>query len=163
MAAYTATIDWTLKPGEDFVAGRYSRGHTVTFDSGITIPASSSPSVVPLPWSVAEAVDPEEMLVAALSNCHMLTFLHKAREAGFVVTAYRDQAEGVMRKTAEGKIAVTRVTMRPEIAFDGRAPDADQLEALHHAAHEDCFIASSVKTEVVVEAPRPTDRPVTAR
>lgn len=157
MAAYTATIDWTLKPGEDFVAGRYSRGHTVTFDGGITIPASSSPSVVPLPWSVAEAVDPEEMLVAALSNCHMLTFLHKAREAGWVVTAYRDQAEGVMRKTAEGKIAVTRVTLRPDIAFDGRAPDADQLEALHHAAHEDCFIASSVKTEVVVEAPRPTD------
>lgn len=156
MAAYTATIDWTLKPGEDFVAGRYSRGHTVAFDGGITIPASSSPSVVPLPWSVAEAVDPEEMLVAALSNCHMLTFLHKAREAGFVVTAYRDQAEGVMRKTTEGKIAVTKVTLRPDIAFQGRAPDAGQLEALHHAAHEDCFIASSVKTEVVVEAPRPT-------
>ncbi len=154
MAAYTATIDWTLKPGEDFVAGRYSRGHTVAFDGGITIPASSSPSVVPLPWSVAEAVDPEEMLVAALSNCHMLTFLHKAREAGFVVTAYRDQAEGVMRNTPEGKIALTRVTLRPEIAFDGLTPDAGQLEALHHAAHEDCFIASSVKTEVVVEAPR---------
>lgn len=155
MAAYTATIDWTLKPGEDFVAGRYSRLHSIAFDGGITIPASSSPSVVPLPWSAAEAVDPEEMLVAALSNCHMLTFLHKAREAGWVVTAYRDQAEGVMRKTPEGKIAVTRVTLRPDIAFDGPAPDAHQLEALHHAAHEDCFIASSVKTEVVVEAPRP--------
>lgn len=154
MAAYTATIDWALKPGEDFVAGRYSRGHTVAFDGGITIPASSSPSVVPLPWSVAEAVDPEEMLVAALSNCHMLTFLHKAREAGWVVTAYRDQAEGVMRKTAEGKIALTKVTLRPDIAFDGPAPDARHLEALHHAAHEGCFIASSVKTEVVVEAPR---------
>ena len=156
MAAYTATIDWTLKPGEDFVAGRYSRLHSIAFDGGITIPASSSPSVVPLPWSVAEAVDPEEMLVAALSNCHMLTFLHKAREAGFVVTAYRDQAEGVMRKTPEGKIAVTKVTLRPDIAFDGLAPDADQLKALHHAAHEDCFIASSVKTEVAVETPRPT-------
>ena len=150
MAAYTATVDWRLKPGEDFVAGRYSRGHTIAFDGGITLPASSSPSVVPLPWSVAEAVDPEEMLVAALSNCHMLTFLHKAREAGFVVTAYRDQAEGVMRKTAEGKIAVTTVTLRPDIAFDGPAPDTHQLEALHHAAHEDCFIANSVKSEVVV-------------
>lgn len=154
MAAYTAIIDWALKPGEDFVSGRYSRGHTIAFDGGITIPASSSPSVVPLPWSVAEAVDPEEMLVAALSNCHMLTFLHKAREAGFVVTAYRDVAEGVMRKTAEGRIAVTKVTLRPDIAFDGAAPDAARLEALHHAAHEDCFIANSVKTEVVVEVPR---------
>ena len=154
MAAYTATVDWTLKPGEDFVAGRYSRGHTIAFDGGITIPASSSPSVVPLPWSVAEAVDPEEMLVAALSNCHMLTFLHKAREAGFVVTAYRDTAEGVMRKTADGRIAVTKVTLRPDITFDGPAPDAAQLQALHHAAHEDCFIANSVKTEVVVELPR---------
>ena len=153
MAGYTATIDWTLKPGEDFVAGRYSRGHTIAFDGGVTIPASSSPSVVPLPWSVAEAVDPEEMLVAALSNCHMLTFLHKAREAGWVVTAYRDEAHGVMRKTPEGKIAVTRVTLRPDIRFDGPSPDAGQLEALHHAAHEDCFIASSVKTEVVIEAP----------
>ena len=153
MAAYTATIDWTLKPGEDFVAGRYSRGHTIAFDGGITIPASSSPSVVPLPWSVAEAVDPEELLVAALSNCHMLTFLHKAREAGFVVTVYRDIAEGVMRKTAEGKIAVTKVTLRPDIAFDGPEPDAQQMEALHHAAHEDCFIANSVRTEVVVEPP----------
>lgn len=155
MAKYTATIDWTLKPGEDFVAGRYSRLHSIAFDGGITIPGSASPSVVPLPWSSAEAVDPEEMLVAALSNCHMLTFLHKAREAGFVVTAYRDLAEGVMRKTPEGKIAVTKVTLRPDIAFDGPAPDAEQLQALHHAAHEDCFIASSVKTQVVVEAPRP--------
>ncbi|MDP1737433.1 MAG: OsmC family protein [Caulobacter sp.] len=153
MAAYTATIDWSLKPGEDFVAGRYSRGHTVAFDGGITIPGSASPSVVPLPWSVEAAVDPEEMLVAALSNCHMLTFLHKAREAGWVVTAYRDQAEGVMRKTAEGKIALTRVTLRPDITFQGPAPDAAQLDALHHAAHEDCFIASSVKTDVVVEPP----------
>ncbi len=155
MAGYTATIDWSLKPGEDFVAGRYSRGHTIAFDGGVTIAGSSSPSVVPLPWSVAEAVDPEEMLVAALSNCHMLTFLHKAREAGFVVTRYRDEAAGVMRKTAEGKIALTEVTLRPDIAFEGAAPDAAQLAALHHAAHEDCFIASSVKTEVVVEAPLP--------
>ena len=155
MAGYTATIDWSLKPGEDFVAGRYSRGHTIAFDGGVTIAGSSSPSVVPLPWSVAEAVDPEEMLVAALSNCHMLTFLHKAREAGFVVTRYRDEAAGVMRKTAEGKIALTKVTLRPDIAFEGAAPGAAQLAALHHAAHEDCFIASSVKTEVVVEAPLP--------
>lgn len=153
MAKYVATIDWSLNPAEDFPSGRYSRGHTIAFDGGVTIPASSSPSVVPLPWSVAAAVDPEEMLVAALSNCHMLTFLHKAREAGWVVTAYRDEAEGVMRKTAEGKIAVTKVTLRPDITFAGPGPDADALEALHHAAHEDCFIANSVKTEVAIEPP----------
>jgi len=155
MAAYTATIDWTLTAGvDDFLKGRYSRAHTIAFDGGVILPASPSPSVVPAPWSDPSAVDPEEMLVAALSNCHMLTFLHKAREAGWVVTAYRDQAEGVMRKTPEGKIAVTKVTLRPDIAFAGAPPDARQLEALHHAAHEDCFIASSVKTEVVVEAPK---------
>jgi organic hydroperoxide reductase OsmC/OhrA len=153
MAKYVATIDWSLNPGEDFVAGRYSRLHSIAFDGGITIPGSPSPGIVPLPWSVEAAVDPEEMLVAALSNCHMLTFLHKAREAGWVVTAYRDQAEGVMRKTAEGKIAVTKVTLRPDITFAGPVPDADALGALHHAAHEDCFIANSVKTEVVVEPP----------
>jgi organic hydroperoxide reductase OsmC/OhrA len=154
MAQYVATIDWTLTAEpEDFLKGRYSRAHTVAFDGGVTIPGSPSPSVVPVPWSDPSAVDPEELLVAALSNCHMLTFLHKAREAGYVVTAYRDEAKGVMRKTAEGKIALTRVTLRPEIAFEGAAPDAAALDALHHAAHEDCFIASSVKTEVVVEAP----------
>lgn len=158
MAHYIATIDWSLRPGEDFLSGRYSRGHTVSFDGGISIPASASPSVVPLPWSVAEAVDPEEMLVAALSNCHMLTFLHKAREAGLVVTAYRDQAQGVMRKNDKGKIAVTRVTLRPRIDFEGRRPSEQELEALHHAAHEDCFIASSVNTEVVVETP-PEENP----
>ena len=152
MAAYTATIDWTLKPGEDFVTGRYSRLHRIAFDGGITIPASSSPSVVPLPWSSAEAVDPEEMLVAALSNCHMLTFLHKAREAGWVVTAYRDQAEGVMRKTPEGKIAVTKVTLRPDITWTGeKTPTPADLTDLHHRAHDLCFIANSVTTEVVVE------------
>jgi organic hydroperoxide reductase OsmC/OhrA len=154
MSHYVATIDWSLTAApDDFLKGRYSRAHTIAFDGGVTIPGSPSPGVVPAPWSDPAAVDPEEMLVAALSNCHMLTFLHKAREAGYVVTAYRDEARGVMRKTAAGKIAVTRVTLRPEIAFTGPAPDAAALEALHHAAHEDCFIANSVTTEVVIETP----------
>ena len=154
MSHHVATITWSLTAApEDFLKGRYSRAHAIAFDGGVTIPGSPSPGVVPVPWSDPAAVDPEEMLVAALSNCHMLTFLHKAREAGYVVTAYRDEARGVMRKTAAGKIAVTRVTLRPEIAFAGPAPDAAALEALHHAAHEDCFIASSVKTEVVIETP----------
>jgi len=153
MAKYIALIDWSLKDGEEFLAGRYSRGHSVSFDGGITIGASSSPSVVPAPWSVAQAVDPEEMLVAALSSCHMLSFLHVAREAGWVVASYRDEAEGLMRKNGEGKVAVTKVALRPYIVFNGNSPGTDELDALHHAAHEACFIASSVKTEVVVEKP----------
>jgi len=151
MSRYTATVDWALKDGEDFPRGRYSRGHTVSFDGGIVIPASSSPNVVPKPWSVEGAVDPEELLVAALANCHMLTFLHVARDAKLVVTAYRDEAEGVMEKTPDGRWAITRVTLRPAITYAGEAPDAAAAKALHHAAHEGCFIANSVKTEVVVE------------
>lgn len=150
MARYTATIDWTLKDGEDFLKGRYSRGHTVGFDGGIEIPASASAHVVGK-WAVNEAVDPEEMFVAALSNCHMLTFLHKARLAGFTVGAYHDEPFGVMEEIAPGRMAVTRVTLRPKVSYEGAAPDAAQRQDLHHAAHEECFIANSVKTEVVVE------------
>src|SRR6202045_5081113 len=93
MATYTADVSWRLKDGEDFLKGRYSRGHTVSFDGGIVVPASASPHVVGK-WAVEAAVDPEEMLVAALSNCHMLSFLHLARMAGFTITAYEDSAQG---------------------------------------------------------------------
>jgi hypothetical protein len=124
----------------------------VAFDGGIEIAASASPHVVPAPWSAADAVDPEEMLVAAIADCHMLSFLHVAREAGLVVTSYRDRAEGVMRKNPEGRIAVTRVTLRPVIVFQGDQPGPEVLDHLHHQAHETCFIANSVKTEIVVEA-----------
>ncbi len=150
MARYTTTVDWSLKPGEDFAKGRYSRGHSLAFDGGVTVAASASPHVVGK-WAVQEAVDPEEMLVAALSNCHMLTFLHKARLAGFVCTAYHDEAEGVMEEIAPGRMAVTQVRLRPQVTYEGDAPDQAQRDALHHAAHEECFIANSVKTEVIVE------------
>ncbi len=153
MASYTATVDWALQPGEDFIAGQYSRKHTVSFDAGITIPASASPHVVPPPWSAADAIDPEEMLVAAISNCHMLSFLWVAGRAGFSVLSYHDEAEGVMRKNPEGKIAVTRVALRPAIVFDGSQPTPEELDRLHHEAHEVCYIASSVKTQIVVERP----------
>ena len=149
MSTYTAEIAWALKPGEDFAKGRYGRGHSIAFDGGVTVPGSASPHVVGK-WAVAEAVDPEEMLVAALSACHMLTFLHRARLAGFTVAAYRDRAEGVMAEIAPGRQAVTRVTLHPEIAWTGAAPDPEALAGLHHAAHEECFIANSVSTEVVV-------------
>jgi organic hydroperoxide reductase OsmC/OhrA len=150
MATYTADIKWTLKDGEDFAKGRYSRGHTVSFDGGTVVPASASPHVVGK-WAVEAAVDPEEMLVAALSNCHMLSFLHIARLAGFTIASYSDHAEGVMGEIAPGRQAVTKVTLHPQIEWTGRTPEKEELDRMHHEAHEVCFIANSVKTQVTIE------------
>ena len=149
MATYTADVEWTLKSGEDFLKGRYSRGHTVSFDGGTVVPASASPHVVGK-WAVEAAVDPEEMLVAALSNCHMLSFLHVARLAGFAVAAYSDHAKGAMEEIAPSRQAVTKVVLHPRIEWSGQAPDQAKLDGMHHEAHEACFIANSVKTEVTV-------------
>jgi organic hydroperoxide reductase OsmC/OhrA len=151
MATYRATADWRLADGEDFAAGRYSRGHSVVFGSGFEAPGTASPHVVGNKWSVAGAVDPEEMLVGAINTCHMLSFLHVAREAGFVVTHYRDEAEGVMTKPDDGEMWVSKVTLHPEITYGGRQPTLAEREHMHHAAHQVCFIANSVKTEIVVE------------
>ncbi|HEX6860435.1 MAG TPA: OsmC family protein [Caulobacteraceae bacterium] len=151
MATYRATVDWKLADGEDFPAGRYSRGHTIGFDEGLTVPGSASPHVVGKAWSVAAAIDPEEMFVASLSTCHMLWFLHIAREAGFVVESYRDQAEGVLAKNENGKLAMTKVTLKPHIIFKDKQPSAAELDHLHHRAHDECYIANSVRTEVAVE------------
>jgi organic hydroperoxide reductase OsmC/OhrA len=150
MATYTADVRWMLKNGEDFLKGRYSRAHTVSFDGGTVIPASASPHVVGK-WAVDAAVDPEEMLVAALSDCHMLSFLHVARLAGFIVAAYSDHAEGVMEEIAPGRKAVTKVTLHPQIEWRDSVPENGKLERLHHEAHEICFIANSVTTRVTVE------------
>jgi organic hydroperoxide reductase OsmC/OhrA len=148
---YRADVIWRCDG--DFAANAYSRGHDWSFDGGVTVPASASPSVVPLPHSVEAAVDPEEAFVAAISSCHMLWFLDLARRDGLVVESYRDQAEGVMERVAPGKMAVTRVVLRPQIVLAGSTlPDAGRLDALHHKAHEACFIANSVKSEIVVEA-----------
>jgi organic hydroperoxide reductase OsmC/OhrA len=149
MSVYTADVNWSLRDGEDFLQGRYSRAHTITFDGGVVVPASASPHVVGN-WADPSAVDPEEMLVAALSNCHMLSFLHVARLNGFAVTAYRDHAEGVMEEIAPGRQAITKVTLRPRITWQGETPDDAKLGDMHHAAHEACFIANSVKTEVTI-------------
>jgi organic hydroperoxide reductase OsmC/OhrA len=149
MATHTADVAWTLKAGEDFPKGRYSRGHTIGFDGGIEVAGSASPHVVGK-WAVEAAVDPEEMLVAALASCHMLSFLHVAREAGFVVAAYRDHAKGTMSEIAPGRLAVTKVVLSPHIDWSGPIPDKATLDRLHHDAHEVCFIANSVKTEVTV-------------
>jgi organic hydroperoxide reductase OsmC/OhrA len=148
---YKATVSW--KRGEAvFSDGKYSRAHQWSFDGGVTVPASSSPLSVRLPYSRADAVDPEEALVAALSSCHMLTFVYLAQRGGYIVDAYDDDAVGVMTKNVRGKLFVSKVTLRPRIAFSGaKQPSAADLAGLHHHAHEECYIANSVLTEVVVE------------
>jgi organic hydroperoxide reductase OsmC/OhrA len=151
VSVHTATVSWTLEPGADFPKGRYSRAHTLSFDGGVTALGSASPSVVPLPWSDPAGVDPEEMFVAALSSCHMLTFLDLARRAGFYITAYADTAEGVMTKNDHGAMWISTVTLRPDITWRDAAPDPAAEAALHEAAHHACFIANSVRTDVRVE------------
>jgi organic hydroperoxide reductase OsmC/OhrA len=151
MSEYQAVIEW--KRGDAvFTDNRYSRGHRWIFDGGIEVPASSSPKTLPVPLSVEAAVDPEEAFVASLSSCHMLWFLAIAAKRGFVVDGYRDAAVGVLAKDASGKLVMTVVTLRPEVRFRAdAAATRDQLLDLHHEAHEQCFIANSVKTEVRCE------------
>ena len=151
MAEYTASIQWARGADEAFVDQRYSRGHEWVFDGGVRVPASSSPHVVPLPYSVEANVDPEEAFVASLSSCHMLFFLAIAAQQGVVVESYLDNAVGVMEKGSDGKIAMTQVTLRPKAVFAGDPPSMEALEQIHHAAHEKCFIANSVKTDMVTE------------
>jgi len=153
MHEYKATIDWKNINGADFLKGRYTREHTWTFDGGVTVPASPSPYVVPAPWSNPANVDPEEAFVASLSSCHMLTFVWLAGKAGFLVESYRDEATGVMAKNERGSFWVCKVTLHPQILWGGeKRPTADDVDKLHHRAHEECYIANSVKTEVVVAA-----------
>ena len=151
MAKYQATVSWT-SDGE-FTSGRYSRGHELSFDGGAVVRGSSSPHVVPVPLSDPAGVDPEEALIASASACHMLWFLSLAQTAGFDVASYRDKASGTMGKDERGRIAVTRIELLPDIAFNGRQPSPDELAALHHQAHEKCFIANSLRTEITVGAP----------
>jgi organic hydroperoxide reductase OsmC/OhrA len=153
MSEYGAKLQWQRHPGDAFNDNRYSRRHVIAFDGGVELPASSSPSVVPLPLSDASAVDPEEMFVASLASCHLLWFLSLAAGAGHRVERYEDHAVGTMARNAQGRLAMTRVVLRPRVTFvaGSAAPDAAALAALHHEAHDRCFIANSVKTEVRCE------------
>lgn len=152
MHTYEATVSWN-RGDQGFVDNRYSRAHEWAFDGGLRIPASSSPSIVPLPMSMAANVDPEEALVAATSSCHMLFFLSIAAKRGFVVDGYVDSAIGMMAKDSDGKAAITRIILRPKIVFSGeRQPAPDELEAMHHESHDQCYIANSIKADVVVES-----------
>jgi organic hydroperoxide reductase OsmC/OhrA len=153
MSEHRATVRWKLQEeGPAFLKGRYSREHTWTFDGGVTVPASSSPTAVPAPYSNPAHVDPEEAYVAAISSCHMLTFLYVAMRQGFLVESYEDDAVGVMRKNDRGATWVSAVTLGPRIVYGGdKRPSAADIDHLHHLAHEQCFIANSVKTEIAVK------------
>ncbi|CAK1929243.1 putative Peroxiredoxin, OsmC-like protein [Vibrio crassostreae] len=153
MSEYGAVIRWQKAEDEAFSDNQYSRGHTWEFDGGVTVPASSSPHVVPLPLSVEANVDPEEAFIAALSSCHMLTFLGIAAKQKYVIDSYVDDAIGVLEEDESGRSSVTTVILRPKIVFIGsKVPTRAQLDKLHHLAHKNCFIANSVKTDIVVEA-----------
>ncbi len=152
MHQYQAQIHWQ-RGDQVFTDNLYSRAHDWQFDGGLTVPASSSPLSVALPMSVAGNVDPEEALVAAASSCHMLFFLWLAAKQGFTVDEYTDLAVGVMEKDERGKMSITRITLRPKMVFSGaKQPNAEEIAALHHRSHEDCYIANSLRAEIVIEA-----------
>ena len=151
MSTYSALITWQ-RDGQPFSDKRYRRHHRWAFDGGAVVAASSSPQVVPLPMSDAAAVDPEEAFVASLSSCHLLWFLDIACRAGWVVDRYHDAASGVLAKGADGRLMMTEVTLRPAVRFAGdHQPGAAEIQRLHHAAHDACFIANSVRSEVRCE------------
>ena len=150
MAEHRATIAWT-RNGPSFLKGQFSREHTWSFDGGVTVPASPSPAAVPKPLSNEACVDPEEAFVASLASCHMLTFLYLAHRAGLAAASWHDDAVGHMTKNERGVPWVSSVVLRPRIGWTGRRPSREEEEHLHHAAHEQCFIANSVKTEIRVE------------
>jgi len=156
MSTHRATIEWSSNAATpaDFLKGKFSREHKWTFDGGQVLPASASPSVVPAPWSNPAGIDPEEAFVASISSCHMLTFIWLASRAGFVVATYRDEAVGTTAKNERGALWVNRVTLAPQITYAGdRVPGPAELAQLHHSAHEGCFIANSVKTEIDISGP----------
>ena len=151
MSEYVATIRWQ-RGEQEFIDDRYSRGHQWEFDGGIKVPASASPSIVPPPMSVAENVDPEEAFVASLSSCHMLFFLSLAAKRRFVIDEYTDGAVGYLGKSDDGKMVMTRVVLKPDTSWSGeKIPSQQQVQKMHHRAHELCFIANSVTSEVVLE------------
>ena len=154
MSEYSAIVTWARVAADAFVDNNYSRLHEWRFDGGTTVPASASPRIVPLPYSVESAVDPEEAFVAALSSCHMLFFLSIAAKKRFIVDQYVDNARGFLERDAHGRDAMTRVILRPDIVFSGdRRPSVADVERIHHRSHELCFIANSVRTSIDIEIP----------
>lgn len=148
MVQCMADVLW-LRGEQDFIDNRYSRKHLLRFDGGVEVPGSSSPHIVPVPMSETSAVDPEEAFVSSISCCHMLWFLAIAAKRKFRVDRYYDSAVGIMEKDAEGKMLISMVTLRPQVQFSSdRVPTREDIDQMHHEAHEECFIANSVKSEV---------------
>ena len=148
---YFTKVVWYCD-GADFKTGKYSRVHTWSFDGGLEVKASSSPHLVPLPFSSEAAIDPEEAFIASISSCHMLWFLSIAAKKGFSVQSYQDEASGIMGRNSEGKMAILSITLRPKVEFTGsNIPSSKTVESMHETAHSECFIASSVKTEVLCQ------------
>ncbi len=153
MSEYYATIKWQRQEDEKFSDNKYSRAHTWSFDGGQIVQASSSPHVVPLPYSVEANVDPEEAFIASISSCHMLFFLSIAAKRRYVIESYTDAATGIIQIDKDNKISMTDVTLNPEIKFSGgKQPTKEQINKIHHQAHEQCFIANSVKTIIHIES-----------
>ncbi len=149
MGTYHARVEWA-RGADTFAGQQYSRGHRWHFDDGVSVPASAPPSVVRAPWHVTAAVDPEEAVVAALSSCHMLFFLSFCSAAGYIVESYQDAPEGIMTRNDAGKEYLSRFTLRPHVVYRDRAPSAEEFAALHHRAHEECYIANSVRGAIDV-------------
>ncbi len=148
---YMATVSWARGEDESFSDNKYSRGHKWSFDGGVEVQASASPSVVPLPMSREDAVDPEEAFVAAVSSCHMLFFLSIAAKKRFVIDSYVDRAVGVLTPNENGKLYVSKITLDPVIKFSGdKIPTPEQIAEIHHISHTECYIANSVRADVVV-------------
>jgi organic hydroperoxide reductase OsmC/OhrA len=151
MSEHSADIVWQRRAGEAFLDSRYSRAHDWRFDGGVVVPASSAVSSVPLPYSKSENVDPEEALVAAASSCHMLTFLYLAAKSRLIVDAYQDHAVGTMTVDDRGRKSITRIVLSPKIRFSGpKPPDAAGVARLHQEAHEECYVANSLRSEITV-------------
>ncbi len=152
MSEYTAQIEWQKGADEKYIDNKYSRGHQWHFDGGSTVMASASPHIVPLPYSIAENVDPEEAFIASISSCHMLFFLSIAAKKRWVVDKYIDNAVGIMEQDNEEKTSMTQIKLKPKVVFTGeKQPTYEQLDKAHHQAHAMCFLANSVKTEIVTE------------
>ena len=152
MSEYKAKISWK-NTSPEFLKGKYSREHTWTFDGGFTVPASASPSVVPAPYSNPANVDPEEAFVASVSSCHMLTYVYLAYRQGFQVDSYEDEAVGTMTKNERGVPWMSLIQLNPRISYSGeKTPSAEDIQQLHHLAHEQCYIANSIKTDVKVSS-----------
>lgn len=152
MSEYSSQISWNRSEDETFTDQKYSRGHKWNFDGGATVPASSSPHIVPLPYSVEANVDPEEAFIASLSSCHMLFFLAFAAKRKFVVDEYTDHALGYIEKDATGKSLMSKVRLRPKVKFSGeKIPNANDLQKLHDEAHHHCFLANSVTSEIIID------------